>query len=184
MSILGLLLAVDPARSKNWLLPETKEIIWGGLASLIIFALLYKFAGPAVKKAMGDRTARIQSELDSSAEDKAAAQTEAASIRRAAGDIGSERERLLAEADAQAAALLSEGRARLEQEAAELEARADAEIASVGGRVTDELRAEISRLANEATDRVLSVGAIDDATHQELIESFIQKVGQKVGSAS
>lgn len=173
----ALLFAADPARSHHWLLPETKEIIWGGLASLVIFYALFKFAGPAVKKAMSARTAKIQAELDASSEAKVAAEAEATRIRQAAGDIDAERARLLAEADAQAEAVLSEGRARLEQDAADLEARAEADIASAGSRVNDELRAEISRLAAAATDQVLADGAIDAGLHQDLIESFIQKVG-------
>ena len=87
-------------------LPETAELIWGTAASVIIFAALFKFAGPAIKKAMAARTERIQAELDASAAAKADAETEAANIRRAAGDIESERQRLLADADTQAAALL------------------------------------------------------------------------------
>lgn len=171
------LFAADPARTHHWLLPETAELLWGGLAFIIIAALLYKFALPAAKKAMADRTARIQADLDASAADRQSAQTEAADIRRAAGDIEAERQRLLAEADAQAATLLTEGRARLEQETVELEARADAEIAAAGGRVTDEMRAEISRLANETVERVLAGGVLDDAAQNDLIEAFIQKVG-------
>jgi F-type H+-transporting ATPase subunit b len=176
MSVLALL-AEDPARTHHWLLPETPELIYGGLASLLIFALLWKFAGPAAKKAMAERTARIQGELDSAADDRQRAETESAAIRQAAGDIEAERARLMAEADVAATQLLTDGRARLEQEVAELEARAVAEMASIASRTSDELRAEISRLANVATDRVLSDGLIDDALDQELIESFIQKVG-------
>jgi F-type H+-transporting ATPase subunit b len=84
---------------------------------------------------------------------------------------------LFAEADAQAEALLSEGRARLEAEVAELNARADSDITLAGSRVGDELRAEIARLANAATEQALASGAVDAATQQDLIESFIQKVG-------
>jgi F-type H+-transporting ATPase subunit b len=171
------LLAADPARTHHWLLPETVEIVYGGLAFLIIAGLLWKFALPAAKKAMAARTEKIQGELDASEADRTSAQAEATEIRRAAGDIESERARLLAEADAQAETLLSEGRARLDQEVAELEARAEADIASATGRATDELRAEISRLAGDATERVLAGGAIDAQTHNDLIEAFIQKVG-------
>lgn len=174
---LASLLAADPARSIHWLWPELKEIIWGVPASLVIFFALYKFGGPPIKKAMAARTERIREQLDGAAAAKVQAESEAADIRRAAGDIDAERTRLLAEADAQAASLLSEGRARLEVEVAELEARADAEIASAASRAGDELRAEISRLANAATDRLIADGAIDDASQQDLIESFIQKVG-------
>ncbi len=168
---------IDPARSIDWLFPAAAELIYGTLSSIIIFSLLWKFAGPAIKKAMADRTARVQGELDASAAALAAAESEAATIRQAAGDIEAERSRLLADADVQAESLLADGRARLEQEVAELEARADADIAAAGGRINDELRAEISRLAAAATDRVLADGPLDDGLQQQLIENFIQKVG-------
>ena len=157
-------------------LPETAEIIWGGLASVIIFAVLVKVAGPMVKKSMAARTARIQKELDDAAADKAAAAGEAEQIRQAKGDIQAERARILAEAEQQAAALLADGRGRITAELAEIETRTNAEIAQIGARVNDELRAEISRLSSAAVDHVVS-GSLDDATHQQLIESFISRVG-------
>lgn len=168
---------IDPARSIHWLWPADAELIYGSIASILIFGALYKFAGPAVTKAMAARTERIQAELDASAAAKTDAEAEAAGIRRAAGDIDAERQRLFAEADQQAAALLAEGRARLEHEVAELQARAQADLAAGAGRANDELRAEISRLAAVATDRVIAGGVLDDATQQALIENFIARVG-------
>ncbi len=160
----------------SWILPETAEIIWGGLASLIIFAALWKFAGPAIKKAMAARTERIQKELDDAAADKASAATEAANIRQAKGDIAAERARILADADAQAAAVLEDGRSRLRQELADIEAKALADIAASQGRAGDELRAEIARLSVAAVDHIVT-GSLDDATQQQLIENYIARVG-------
>ena len=160
----------------HWLLPETSEIIWGGLASLIIFFALYKFGGPLIKKSFADRTARIQKDLDGAADATTSAAAEAAGIRQAKGDISGERSRLLAEAEMQAAAMLEDGRARLAAEMADLEVKAQADIAVANSRVGDELRAEISRLSSAAVDHVVT-GSLDEATHQELIESFIAKVG-------
>ena len=167
---------VDDARSVSWIWPEQAELIYGSIASILVFGLLYKFAGPMAKKAFANRTSGIQSEIDDAAAAKAQAEAEAAQIRQAAGDIDAERQRLFAEADAQAEQLLADGRARLEVEVAELHSRADADIAAGASRVNDELRVEISRLAASATDRVLA-GGLDDATQQQLIESFITKVG-------
>lgn len=168
---------IDDARSIHWLWPADAELIYGTIASLLIFGALFKFAGPAIKKAMADRTAGIQSDIDDSATAKAEAEAEAAGIRQAAGDIDAERQRLFADADAQAEAVLADGRTRLDDEVAELEARADADIVSASGRVNDELRAEITRLSNAATEQLLAGGAVDDATQQDLIESFISRVG-------
>jgi F-type H+-transporting ATPase subunit b len=160
----------------SWLLPETAEIIYGGIASLIIFFALYKFGWPQMKKSFEARTARIQKELDDAAADKAAAASEAVGIRQAKGDIAAERARIMAEATSQAESILTDGRARLVAEVADLEARAQAEIAASRGRVGDELRAEVARLSSAAVDHVVT-GTLDDATHQELIENFIARVG-------
>ena len=162
--------------SHHWLLPETFEIIYGGLSSVIVISALVKFAGPMAKKALADRTARIQNDIDSARTAKANAEQEAAQIRTALGDIASERARILAEADAQAAALLSEGRARVAAEMADIEAKANADIANASSRVKDELRAEITRLSAIAVERVVTQ-SLDDKARQGLIENFIAKVG-------
>lgn len=162
--------------TNSWILPENAEIIYGGISSLLIFFMLWKFGGPAIKKSMAARTARIQKQLDDAAADKAAASLEAADIRTAKGDIAAERARIMADAKVQADAVLADGRARLSTEVAELETKAAAEVAAVGGRVGDELRAEIGRLSAAAVDQVVN-GSLDTATHQALIEDFIANVG-------
>lgn len=162
--------------SHHWLLPEPAEILYGGLASVIVIGLLVWKAGPLAKKAMIARTDRIQEELDASANAKSEADAEATGIRQALGDIQGERQRLLAEADAQAEAVLTDGRDRLQAEVADLEAKALADIATAAGRSSDELRNEISRLASAAADQVVEQ-SLDDATQQRLVEDFIAKVG-------
>lgn len=159
------------------------EVIIGGLATLIVFALLYKFAGPSIKQAMQARTDRIQNDLDSSAADRARAEAEAAQIRQSLGDIDGERTRLFAEADAQAGALLEEGRGRLTRDVEEMEATAEADIAAAAGRGVDDLRAEIARYASRAIENSV-VSSLDDAAQQELIESFIARVGAGAGGQS
>ena len=157
-------------------LAPMKEVVIGGLASLIVFVLLYKFAWPAISKGMKDRTARIQGDLDSSAAARTQAEADAADIRTSLGDVDGERTRLFAEADAQAAALLEDGRLRLAEEIEELEAKAEADIAAAEGRGADDLRADISRYASQAIESSVQA-SLDDATQQELIESFISRVG-------
>ncbi len=169
--------------SLNPILPPIGEMIIGSLASIIVFGLLFKFAGPVIKKSMSDRTARIQKDLDDSAAAAKAAEAEASRIRAAKGDIDTERSRLYADADAQAEALLADGRVRIDAEMADLESRAEAELASAAGRSGDELRAEIARYSSSAIDGVVN-GTLDDASQQDLIEGFISRVGAQSGVAS
>ena len=160
----------------HWLLPEWAEILYGGLASLLIFAALIKFGGPAIRKAMAARTARIQGQLDDAAQAKAEAEQDATRIRGALGVDVAERDRLLAEAQQHAYSIREEGKARLASELTDVEAKGHADIAAAGQRVGDELRAEIARLSAAAVDHVVT-GSLDEATHQELIENFIARVG-------
>jgi len=168
--------AEDPSQTHHWLLPETAEIIYGGIASLIIFSGLFKFAGPMVKKSMAARTEKIQKELDGAASARSKSEADASEIRRALGDIEAERKKILAEADAQATAILADGRARLVKEVAELEAKADADLAAARGRSGEELRGEIARLTSAATSSAVAA-SLNERAQQELIESFIKSVG-------
>ena len=173
----GFVTAADP------ILPPIKEIFIGGAATLIVFAAIWKFAGPAIAKGLRDRTARIQGELDGAAEAQVDADRQAAEIRSALGDIDGARTRLFAEADAQAESILADGRVRLDHEIAELHTRADADVATASSRSGDELRSEISRYSSASIERVVAE-TLDDAAQQELIESFIQRVGATSAGAT
>jgi F-type H+-transporting ATPase subunit b len=172
----ALLASEDPTITHHWLLPETAEIVYGGLASVIVIGALVKFAGPSIKKSFNARTERIQKELDDAAGAKVTADSDAKNIRAALGDIAGERARMLAEADTQATAVLNEGRVRITAEVAELEAKAEADLNSARGRSSDELRAEIALLSSIATPAVVQA-TLNDQTKNELIESFISSVG-------
>ena len=166
----------DPSQTHHWLLPETAEIVYGGIASCIIFFGLYKFGWPMIVKSMNARTARIQKELDGAADARSKSETDAAGIRTALGDIESERRKILAEADAQATAIISDGRARLLKEVADLEVKASADLAAARGRSGEELRGEIARLSSAAISSAV-VESLNERAQQELIENFIKGVG-------
>jgi len=174
----ALVLAAEEAGTTtphSWL-PEPYEIIWGGLASVLVFGALFKFAGPAIAKAMRDRTAKIQGEIDASGTALTEARAAATQIRASKGDLQAERNRILAEADATAERVLADGRARIAAEAADADTKATADIAIAQGRVQAELQADVAAIASAATEQVVH-GALDEATHQRLIEDFITKVG-------
>lgn len=171
------LIAAGTYESHHWLLPETFEIIYGGLASTLVISALIKFAGPIIKKSLAARTERIQNEIDNARNARTNAEAEAQQIRSALGDISSERSRILAEADAAAAVVLSEGRARVASEMADVEAKALADIANASSRVQDELAADIKRLARIASDKVIA-SAMSDSVRQDLIENFISGVAR------
>ena len=51
---------VDETQSHSWIFPEGYELLFGSIASIIIFALLWWKAGPLIVKAMRGRTERSE----------------------------------------------------------------------------------------------------------------------------
>jgi F-type H+-transporting ATPase subunit b len=162
----------------SWL-PEWYEIAFGGAASIIIIGALIKFVLPQMKKALAARSEGIGKELLQAHNNKQNSVNLAATIKADKGDIEAERARILADADTEAARVLSEGRARIEVEATEAEAKATADIEAGQGRLTNEVQGQVATLAAAATEHVVT-GSLDHATQVSLIEDFIAKVGAHV----
>lgn len=162
--------------SHHWWWPETKEIIWGTVAFLVIVVLLVKLGGPPVKKAMSDRTAKVQKQLDDSASAKASAESEVAAIKANLRDLAGDKAQVLTEARAAAERVRAEGLARNDTEMAELEARAGADIETSRGRVQGEVSVEVAALSADAAERIVRQH-LDDAALRDLVEQYIQKVG-------
>ena len=178
MSFIASLIASEEARIEThsawW--PETFEIIWGGIASLIVFGALFKFVIPQLKKAMAARSEGIATDLMKAHNNKVSAQHTASNIRADKGDIEAERARILGEADDTAARVLVDGRTRIEVEAREAETKGLADIEAGKGRANAEIQGQVASLATAATEQVVT-GSLDAVTHQRLIEDFIAKVG-------
>src|SRR5947209_14201171 len=54
----------DCQKAPSPILPATNELIWGGIAFVLLFFLLSKFAYPGIKKGMDDRAEKIRTSLD------------------------------------------------------------------------------------------------------------------------
>ena len=67
------------------ILPELDEIIWGGLAFVILFAFMWWKGFPAVKRAMDARSAKIQADLDAADTAKSRCCAHQVRVRGAAG---------------------------------------------------------------------------------------------------
>jgi F-type H+-transporting ATPase subunit b len=165
----------DCLDAPNPLLPETNEIIWGAVGFTVVFLFLAKFGLPAAKKAMADRTAKIQGDLD----DAEAAKTEAEEIKAEyaakVADAKAESARIIEEARQAADQLKSDQQARLNEELAQARASAQADIDAAKGQAMAELRGEVSDIAIGAAEAVVGAN-LDRAAQTQLIEDYINRV--------
>lgn len=162
--------------TNNPILPVLNEVIWGGLAFAILVAAMWKFAFPAVQKAMEARTERIRETLDEADRTKAEA-----------SQILDEYQRQLNDAKAEASRIIEESRQTAEQMRRDMMSRAEAEVAELRERSRQELEAAASRAMADVQNRVgdLAVGLaerivesnLDREAQNRLIESYINQVG-------
>ncbi len=160
----------------NPILPEMSELFYAALAFIILFALMWKFAFPAVKKAMDARTQRIRDNLDEAERTKDEAQR-----------ILEEYQRQLADAKNESARIIDEARQTAEQMRRDLMVRAEAEVNALRDRTRQEidaaqqravadLRAQVSELAIAAAEVVVQRN-LDRETNRALVERYIEQVG-------
>ena len=113
-------------QSHNPILPEMSEFVYAAGAFLLLLALMYKFAFPAVQKAMDSRTQNIRDNLDEAERTKADAQR-----------ILEEYQLQLADAKNESARIIDEARQTAEQMRRDLMVRAEAEVNELRERSRD-----------------------------------------------
>lgn len=166
----------DCKKAKSLLVPALPEIIWGGLAFLIVLAVLMKFAFPALKKGLKDREEKIREDIESASRAREEAETEAAQYRAAIGDARSEANTILEEARADAERIRRDVVGRAEAEANEVRERAQEDIRLAQERAMSDLRAQVADLSIGLAEKVVERN-LDRATQQALIDSYIDSVG-------
>ena len=168
--------AVDEA--PNPIIPEWNEVIWGGLSFLILFVLMAKFAYPAVKKAMDDRSAKIQGDLDAAETAKSEAEQLRADYHAKLAEAKAEASRIIDEARQEAEAVRAERIAAIDGEIAEKRAQADADIIAAQDRALQEMRGQVTALAVGAAERIVEAN-LDAAAQSQLVDNFIDRVGSQ-----
>src|SRR5581483_4962665 len=147
----------DCQKAPSPILPATNELIWGGIAFVILFFLLAKFAYPTIKKGMDDRAEKIRTSID-----------EAETARTDAQRILEEYQRQLADARSESARIIEEARQAADRLRQDLKRQAETEVG--------ELRARVGELAIELAEKVVE-RSLDRETNMQLIENYINQVG-------
>ncbi|QGG94599.1 F0F1 ATP synthase subunit B [Actinomarinicola tropica] len=162
----------------NPVLPELNELIWIGIAFIVLLALGMKFAYPAVASAMEARSEKIRSDLEAAERTRLDAEAEAEKYRASLGDAQAESARILDEARTSAESVRAERLAAAESEAAEIKAKAVADAEQIKAQALADLRSEVVALAVGAAEQVVQRN-LDAAAQAELIENYINQVGSQ-----
>ncbi len=165
----------EVAGPENPILPDIAEIIFGGLAFLIVFGVLAKYAFPALNTMLAERAAKIQGEMEKAESTRVEADGVLAEYRRQLAEAREEANRIIEESRKTAEQLRRDVQAKAEQEAQATVARAQEEIRAERDRVFQELRGQVGEIAVELAGRVVGQ-SLDRGTHERLIDEYIDQV--------
>src|SRR3954454_8493993 len=168
--------AEDCQQSPNPILPATNEIIWGGLAFLILLFVLWKFALPPVRKTMEARTEGIRNDLMQAEAAGVEAEGVLARYQAQVAESRAEAQRIIEESRQAADALRVDLERRAQADIAEIRQRAEADVESSKQQALADVRAEVASLALGAAERVVE-RSLDRDTQLQLIENYINSVG-------
>jgi len=171
----------DPAKCQeapNPILPATNEIVWGGMAFVLLLIALWKFALPPLKKGMSDRTERIRTDLERADGAKAEAEGVLAEYRAQLADAKTEATRIIEEARQTGDAVRADMQKRAEADILEMRQRARADIEAAKVQAIADLRQEVGSLAIGAAEIVVKK-SLDRETQQQLVEDYINQVGAR-----
>ncbi len=168
----------DCIEAPSPILPEVNEIIWGGLAFVLLLAFMMWKGFPAVKNILDRREQTIANDLDAAERAKIEAQEVKARYEAELADARSEAGRILEEARQQADTVRTDLQARAEADIAEMRAQAAAEIEAARGRAMADLQSEVADIVVGAAEQVVQA-ELDHTAHQRLIENYINQVGSR-----
>jgi F-type H+-transporting ATPase subunit b len=169
------LVVLAAEEAPNPILPDTAELIYGALAFVIVFAVLAKFAFPALNKMLAERSGKIQGDLEQAERSRMTAEQELAEYRQQLAGARDDANRIIEEARRTADQLRRDLQTKAEQEAQATVARAQEEIRAERDRVFQDLRAQVGLIAVELAGRVVGQ-SLDPSAHQRLVDEYIEQV--------
>ena len=162
----------------NPIIPELNEIIWGGLAFLILLAAMIRWGFPLVRSTMEARTEKIQSDLEAAEITHSDAvkvkQQHEAELAETKADVA----KIIDAARQEAAGVRTDLQVKAEADIAEMRRQADADVAAARQRALADLQSEVNEIVVGAAERVVE-RSLDRDTQRQLIDNYIASVGRQ-----
>jgi F-type H+-transporting ATPase subunit b len=171
----------DCQKAPNLILPATNEIIWGGLAFVVLLLVMWKYALPPVRKMMKQREDRIRDDLERAEQARTEGEGELANYRRQVADARNEAARIIEEARQSADEVKRQIQSQAEADAGDIRARAQEDIRLATERAQADLQGRVAELSIELAEKIVERN-LDRDTQLALVESYIGQVGNGNGS--
>ena len=167
----------DCNKAPSLITPATSEILWGGLAFLIVVVVLIKFAFPPLRSAVKAREEKIRSDLEGAEQARQDAEAERLRYQAQLGDARGEANGIVEEARVAAESVRADLIAKAETDAAEVRARANEDIRLARERAMSDLQRQVADISIGLAEKIVERN-LDPDTQAALVESYITSVGK------
>jgi F-type H+-transporting ATPase subunit b len=178
------LLLASGEEELNPLIPHTVEIIVGGIAFLLLFWVLKKFAFPMFEKTYVERTEAIEGGIKRAEVAQAEAAKALSQYQAALADARGEAAEIRAEAQSERTRIVDEARAEATAAAESVLARAQSQIDASRIQAQSELSREVGRIAIDLASRVVGESLEDDARARATVDRFIADLEAQAPAAT
>jgi F-type H+-transporting ATPase subunit b len=172
------------AGQPNPIVPSLTELIIGGIAFLIVFAVLYKVLMPRIQRTLDERTDQIEGGLQRAEQAQAEADRALAAYREQLAEARHEAARLREQAKEEGAQILAQMRQDAATERQRLIDAAHAQIDADRAQAFQALKAEIGALAVELASRVVGESLAQEARQRRTVDRFLAELEAQPESAA
>lgn len=171
------------ASSTNPLIPSTTELVFGGIAFVVVFFALGRVLLPRIQKTLQERTEQIEGGLERAEQAQQEAQRTLDQYRAQLADARHEAAQIREEAREDAARISADLRERGEAEYRRLVEAAQAQIEAERAQAIRSLRAEVGALAVDLASRVVGESLTDEARQRRVVDRFLAELDQQPQAA-
>ena len=152
------------------------EFILGTIAFFIVFGVLAKFALPAIKRTLDERTDRIEGGMARADAAQAEAEATLHEYQQQLAGAQTEASQIRTEAQAERASIIEAARTDAQREQAAIAERAGAALAADRTQAKAELSREVGRLAHDLAAKIVGESLEDDARAKAVVDRFIAEL--------
>jgi F-type H+-transporting ATPase subunit b len=161
------------AAAPNPLLPATPDLVWGGIAFVIVFIVFWRVALPRLNAMLDARADAIEGGIKRAEIAEAAAEAKKGEYEAALAEARTEAAKLRAQAQADGAQIIAAAKEQATVEAARVTANAQLQIEAERTAALVSLRAEVGSLAIDLASGVIGESLTSDKRSKDIVDRFL-----------
>ncbi len=160
----------------NPIFPTAYDIVWSIVVLIIIGFFFWKFALPAYRKVMDERSEKIEGGIARAEEAQAKAQSALEQYTAQLSEARVEAARIREDAQDQGKQIIAEMKTKAQEESDRIVAAGSSQLAAQRQQIVAELRGDLGRTAVDLSEKIIGESLSDDVKRASTIDRFLSEL--------